>query len=77
MENLNENFLKYKYWSGYGGGQDSTKNYSVIIYKLEPLDRDKTKFTYVRENIPTEEEKKMFEEHLPEMLNEIKRHSEE
>jgi uncharacterized protein YndB with AHSA1/START domain len=73
LENNPGYLLKFLYWSGLGGDSDTIENYSVITYQLEKLHAGKMKFTYTRENIPTEVEKKMFDEHLPYMLEEIKR----
>jgi uncharacterized protein YndB with AHSA1/START domain len=77
LESKPYELLKFTYWSNFGGIPETPENYSVITYTLDKADDRKTMFTYNRENIPTSEEKTMFEGHLQFMLAEIKRLAEE
>jgi len=77
LENDHEKLLKYTYWSSFSGAEDSADNHSIITWSLENTLDGLTTLTYTRENIPTLEERAMFEEHLPSMLDEIKRLAEE
>jgi uncharacterized protein YndB with AHSA1/START domain len=77
LENKPYELLKFTYWSNFGGIPETPENYSVITYTLDESADGKLMFTYNRENIPTPEEKTMFESYLPFMLTEIKRLAEE
>lgn len=77
LENEPDKMLKHSYWSSFAGTEDSPGNYSIITWTLENSLDGLTTLTYTRENIPTLEERAMFEEHLPSMLDEIKRLAEE
>jgi hypothetical protein len=72
LENSFGKVLKFEYWSSFGGYADTPENYSIITYTLEKADHPKIKFTYTREKIPSESESRMFEGHLPHMLQQIK-----
>jgi len=73
LENDHEKLLKYTYWSSATGTASSEENDAVITWSLENTMDGLTTLTYTRENIPTLEERAMLEEHLPSMLDEIKR----
>ena len=45
----------YSYWSGFSGTEDKPENYSTIIYTLESLAADKTKFTWTQKGYATEQ----------------------
>jgi uncharacterized protein YndB with AHSA1/START domain len=77
LENEPNKILKHTYFSSFAGAEDSPDNYSIITWSLENSMHNLTTLTYTRENIPTLEERAMFEEHLPSMLDEIKRLAEE
>lgn len=77
LENDHEKILKHTYWSSAAGTEDSPDNHSIITWSLENTLDGLTTLTYTRENIPTLEERAMFEEHLPSMLDEIKRLAEQ
>jgi uncharacterized protein YndB with AHSA1/START domain len=76
LENIPNRLLRFTYWSGMGGDADLLENYSEITYTLNPVDENWVELTYSRIKIPTTLEKQIFEEHLPSMLEEIKRISE-
>ena len=77
LEMEENKLLKHTYWSSAAGTEESEDNSSTITWTLEHTMEGLTTLTYTRENIPTLEERAMFEEHLPAMLDEIKRLSEE
>jgi uncharacterized protein YndB with AHSA1/START domain len=77
LENNRESLLKFEYWSSFGGYEDKPENYSVITYAIDKLSESETRFTYTREKIPSGEEARMFESHLPMMLEAIKGLAEE
>lgn len=77
LDNEPNKKLKYTYWSSHAGAEDTPENHSVITWTLENSMNGLTMLVYTRENIPTLEEKAMLEEHLPSMLEEIKRLAEE
>jgi uncharacterized protein YndB with AHSA1/START domain len=72
LENNPGAVLKFEYWSSFGGSEDIPENYSTITYTLDKLSDAQTKLTYTRENIPSQQEMEMFQEHLPSMLEAIK-----
>lgn len=73
LENIPNKTLQYSYWSGASGTEDNGDNYSRISWTLEHSMEGLTTLNYLRENIPTLEERAMLDEHLPAMLDEIKR----
>ncbi|RYG31784.1 MAG: SRPBCC domain-containing protein [Chitinophagaceae bacterium] len=77
LESKEHELLKFTYWSGMGGDPDVPHNYSEISYKLTDKGNGQTEFTFHREKIPTEMEQQVFDSHLPTMLHDIKRISED
>lgn len=75
VENLENRVLRHTYWSGFGGDAESPENYSEVAYRIEP-GGGKTLLTYSRTAIPTEAEKQAFEQHLPYMLEQVKKMAE-
>ncbi|RYY66100.1 MAG: hypothetical protein EOO13_16270 [Chitinophagaceae bacterium] len=73
LENDTDKTLRYSYWSSGAGTEDSPDNRSIITWSLENSMDGLTTLTYQRENIATLEERAMFEEQLPSMLDEIKK----
>jgi uncharacterized protein YndB with AHSA1/START domain len=73
LENKPNRLLKFTYWSGIGGDADLPENHSEILYTLNPMDDHSTELSYSRIKIPTSVEKQIFEQHLPFMLEEIKK----
>jgi len=69
--------LKYSFWSGMGGDADSPENYSEITFSIEQSTSNAARLTYLREKIPTEIEMQIFNQHIHDMLAEIKRLAEE
>lgn len=77
LENNPNNLLRYTYWSGMGGDSDLPENYSEISYNLKQADDNYLELIYSRIKIATEIETQIFQGHIPSMLGEIKRLSEE
>lgn len=77
LENEANKTLKYTYWSSLAGTEENEENASIISWSLENSMEGLTTLTYLRENIPTLEERAILEEQLPSMLDEIKRLAEE
>ena len=77
LENKPNRLLRFTYWSGMGGDADLPANYSEITYRLNQLSNNSVELIYLRIKIPTALEKQIFDGHLPSMLEEIKRLSEE
>lgn len=77
MEVDKDRLLRFTYWSGMGGDKDLPQNYSEISYAINPADKDSSELTYARVKIPTAIEKQIFEQHLPYMLEAIKKLAEE
>src|ERR1700747_2083028 len=44
-ENVPNKKIAYSYWSGFSGLEDKPENYSTVIYTLESVGENKTKFT--------------------------------
>lgn len=77
LDKIPNKFLKFSFWTGMGGDPDVPENYSEVTYEMDILNEYSTELNYIREKIPTEIEKQVFESHLPGMLAEIKRITEE
>jgi uncharacterized protein YndB with AHSA1/START domain len=54
-ENISHKLLSYSYWSGFSGEEDVPENYSLVTYKLEPIDQTTTLFTWTQKGFATEE----------------------
>ena len=55
LENVPNKKFAYSYWSGFSGTEDKPENYSTVIYTLESLSSDKTKFTWTQKGFATEQ----------------------
>jgi uncharacterized protein YndB with AHSA1/START domain len=65
-------FIHYNYWSSMSGIEDKPENYVSITYKLEELDKSKTKLEIVQENIPDEKMKEHSEQNWNMVLKSLK-----
>lgn len=77
VEVENNKLLKYSYSGNIHDADASEDNYSLITWSIENSMDGLTTLTYQRENISTLEERAMLEEHMPFMLDEIKRIAEQ
>ena len=55
LENEFQKKIAYSYWSGFSGTEDKPENYSAVIYTLEQLNDQKTKFTWIQKGFANEE----------------------
>jgi uncharacterized protein YndB with AHSA1/START domain len=53
-ENILHKLLSYSYWSGFSGEEDLPENYSLVTYKLEPIDETTTLFTWTQKGFVNE-----------------------
>jgi len=73
IENMKYKKIRYKYRPTSGKVPENANLYIFVTCILDQVSKDKTLFTYVRENIPSEDEKKHMEEYIPSMLAKMKK----
>jgi len=71
-ENIPHKLLSYSYWSSFSGLDDKPENYSTVTYALEPIDDNKTKFTWTQSGYANEEGHKHSEKGMDEFLEKVK-----
>lgn len=54
MENDPEKLLSYTYWSSMTGLEDKPENYSLVTYKIDRIDDNRSKFTWVQQGFKDE-----------------------
>lgn len=47
--------ISYSYWSGFSGTEDKPENYSLVTYKIEPIDANSCKFSWIQKGYATNE----------------------
>ena len=72
LQNILNKELSYSYWSGFSGLEDKPENYSIVTYTLEPLEDNKTLFTWTQQGYATEENYQHSLEGMKEFLKKIK-----
>lgn len=72
LENRQNEILKYNYWSGFSGLDDSPENYFVVSYQLEKLSENKVRFTWHQSGFTNENSRDHTQNGLVSMLNQIK-----
>lgn len=72
IENTKNELLKYNYWSEFSGLEDKPENYSLVTYKIENLNDNSVKFTWLQQGFASEEGKSHTEQGLQSMLEKIK-----
>jgi len=77
LENIPNKTLKYNYWSGFSGLEDSPENYFIVSYVIDTLGEDVVKFTWHQSGFTTEEKRAHTESGLASMLDQIKKVAEE
>ena len=77
LENVEHEILKYNYWSGFSGLEDTPTNYSIISYHIEKVADNQVKFTWTQEGFANEEGQQHSENGLHGMLQQIKQLVEE
>jgi len=73
MENIENQILKYDYWSGFSGLEDKPENYSIVTYHIENVSDNQVKFTWTQEGFANEEGQQHSENGLFGMLEQIKK----
>ena len=68
--------LKYNYWSGMSGLEDTPENYSNVSYIIKAIDSSRCEFTWHQQGFSSEKSKCHTEEGLKSMLAQIKTLSE-
>ncbi len=77
LENRQNEFLSYNYWSGFSGLEDNPENYSVVSYTIESLSNTKLNFTWTQTGFASKEGQCHTEEALITMLEQIKKLAEQ
>lgn len=77
LQNIPMHQLKYSYWTGFSGLPDEPQNYSTVEYRIDELDIDKVKFSWIQQGFSSEEGQCHSQEGLVNMLAQIKKIAEE
>jgi uncharacterized protein YndB with AHSA1/START domain len=72
LENKANELLKYNYWSGFSGLEDSPENYCIVTYKIDVVSDKSLVFNWIQEGFATEQAQGHTEKALPSMLEQIK-----
>ena len=75
--NVENEFLKYNYWSGFSGLEDKAENYSVITYIIQKLNDNEVQLSWLQQGFADETGQQHMEAGLPTMLKDIKKLVEE
>lgn len=71
LENVPNTLIKYNYWSGFSGLEDTLENYSTVSYSIEQ-GTDACTLTWTQEGFSSEENRQHSENGLPAMLEQLK-----
>lgn len=77
VENIENESLQYKYWSGFCGLDDQPENYSIVSYTLEKIGNNKCKLVWTQMGFVDEQSKTTSESSLENILEQIKSISEQ
>jgi hypothetical protein len=72
IENIQNETLKYKYWSGFCGLEDLPENYSIVCYSIEKIENNKCKLTWTQTGFVDEQSRTSSENSLLSILEQIK-----
>lgn len=72
LENKPNELLKYNYWSGFSGTEDTLENYAIVCYEIEALATGKVKFTWSQTGFSSEDGMKHTEQGMTSMLEQIR-----
>ena len=72
LEVVKYEMLKYNYWSGFSGLEDTLDNYAIITYKIEKGTNNNVTFTWTQEGFANEERQQHSENGLFGILEQIK-----
>lgn len=73
LENQKNETLKYNYWSGFSGLEDTPDNYSIITYQIKNISDKRVNFTWTQEGFANKEGQQHSENGLYGMLEQIKK----
>lgn len=76
IQNIPNQLLQYKYWSGFCGLEDSPENYSLVTYTIEKMDEGSAQFTWEQIGFADEESRNNSHNGLNGILQKIKSLSE-
>lgn len=77
IQNIPNQLLQYKYWSGFCGLEDSHENYSLVTYTIDQIDEDSAQFTWEQIGFADEESRNNSHNGLNGILQKIKSLSEQ
>lgn len=77
IEKIENQLLKYNYWSKFSGLEDKSTNYSLITYQIEKLNHHAVKLTWLQQGFSDKKAQKHTQESLIGMLNIIRELAEE
>ena len=72
VENIANQVLSYRYWSGFSGLEDKPENYSLVTYTLAADGDKQTKLTWTQAGFANEEGRKHSESGMDAFLQSIK-----
>jgi uncharacterized protein YndB with AHSA1/START domain len=72
LECIPNSLIKYNYWSGFSGLEDTLENYSIVTYNIEQSAKNTHTLNWTQEGFTSEENKKHSESGLTIMLEQIK-----
>lgn len=72
IENIQNETLEYRYWSGFCGLEDQPENYSIVSYKIEKIENDQCKLTWTQTGFVDEQSRTSSENSLVNILAQIK-----
>ncbi|MCT4581314.1 MAG: SRPBCC domain-containing protein [Flavobacteriales bacterium] len=72
LEVIENEYIRYNYWSGFSGLPDTPENYCAVIYKLEKQTNNRVLFTWKQIGFSNEENKCHTENSLGQILQQIK-----
>ena len=73
LECIPNSLMKYNYWSGFSGLEDTLQNYSIVTYSIKQNSVDSCTFTWTQDGFSSEENQQHSETGLPAMLEQIKK----
>jgi uncharacterized protein YndB with AHSA1/START domain len=72
LENILNKTISYSYWSGFSGLEDKPENYSTVIYNLEDVGKNKTKFTWTQKGYANENSYNHSKNGMKEFIQKVK-----
>lgn len=72
IENVPNETLKYKYWSGFCGLEDKPENYSIVSYDIGKIGNNESKLRWTQKGFADEQSRTNSENSLSNILEQIK-----